>query len=119
MKYTISPDRTRLVITATKCERQELRDYGHSIQSDEAMQDFLEHLICNSELEWIDASETGDLTHAPMLARLEKQPCVSLNGAEVYTATVAERWAFLEYQTSSVLEVLRDNGEVVFVGGPL
>jgi len=63
-------------------------------------------VTCNSGLQWIDASETGDLTSAPMLGFKDLE-----------NDTVLDRWAFMDYQVRSVLEDLRDTGKVVFVGG--
>lgn len=112
MKHKISEDRSRLTITIDDSERAELREMGDTIQQDATMHDFLEPLACNSDLEWIDPSETGDLTGAPMLGfRTFMQ--VNPHG------NVISRWAFMDYQTRSVLEDLRDKGECVFVGGDL
>lgn len=112
MKYTISPDRSKLTITADELERAELRELGEDVHRDRTMHDWLEPLTCNSELEWIDPSETGDLTSAPMLGY---HGC----GISVPPDKVACRWAFLDYAVRSVLEDLRDKGECVFVGGDL
>ncbi len=117
MKHTISPDRTRLTITVDLSERAELRHMpkgdaqgcGAIIHMDKTMHEFLEPLTCNSGLQWIDASETGDLTDAPMLG---------LYGGPA-EHQVLERWAFMDYQVRSVLEDLRDKGECVFVAGAL
>ncbi len=110
MKFTISKDRTRLTITADEIERKHLRELpadGHrdAICTDSAMVDWLENLVCNSELDWIRPEETGDLTSAPML------------GIRDAADQVIERWAFMDYQVRSVLEDLRDKGEVIFIGG--
>jgi len=111
MKHTISPDRTRLIITADEQDRKDLRELeaeGNHIHSDNAMHEFFEPLTCNSDLDWTNPEMTGDLTDAPMLAT---------HGGDF--GCVVERWAFMDYQVRSVLEDLRDMGEVVFVGGPL
>ncbi len=110
MKYTIAPDRSKLTITVDEAERQELRE-SSSIQQDATMYEFFEPLTCNSELAWVYPDETGDLTDAPMLGLMGEW-----NG---WHQKIVERWAFMDYQVRSVLEDLRDNGECVFVGGPL
>jgi|SRR5688572_8467707 len=133
MKYTISTDRTRLVIKADEAERKELREIqecGGDCQCDVSMHDFLEPLTCNSELEWIPEGVTGDLTSAPMLGILG-EPTPGAGGilagrwpdsagiSQGWFQPILERWAFMDYQVRSVLEDLRDKGEAVFVGGPL
>jgi len=115
MKYSISPDRSRLTITADAAERCELRqltECGDGICSDATMVSFLESITCNSELDWIPEGETGDLTSAPMLGIREWEPMK-------HEYVVLERWAWLDYQVRSLLEDLRDNGEAVLVGGAL
>ena len=131
MQYTISPDRRRLTIQASKTEREELRERD-DIQSDYALHEIFERLVSNSELEWINPADTGDLTDAPMLGILDgAQPLANRESfAPHYGTTLAgcygdppqaqvcpilERWAFMDYQVRSVLEDLRDKGEAVFV----
>jgi hypothetical protein len=106
MKYTISANQSTLTISCTSGEsymlKQRIRD---EIQSDAYMMEWMSGWLARTDLDWIDPSETGDLTAAPMLARRD--------GDGMVTA----RWAFMDYQVRSVLEDLRDKGEVVFVGG--
>lgn len=121
MKATISPDRKTLTISVDDAEREELRNWeverhgfaNGNLQSDIAMMDFLEPIVCNSELDWISAAWTGDLTDAPMLGITE------WDLPQQDDPKVLERWAFMDYQVRSVLEDLRDKGECVFVGGAL
>jgi hypothetical protein len=65
--------------------------------------DALESLLCNSDLEWIDPSETGDLTDAPILGIRDE------NGA------VLARWGYMDYQVRSFLDDLIQDGKAVFV----
>jgi len=92
----------RLVITVDDGERAELSALD-DIQSDVAMWDFLEPLVCNSDLDWISPAETGDLTDAPMLGRRNE------------SGEVMERWAFMDYQVRSPLEDFLSSGRAVFV----
>lgn len=103
MKYTISKDRRTLTITITPKERQILAGLGESIQTNNTLCDFFEWLICNSELEWINPSQTGDLTAAPMLGIYREDG----EGIEEY-------WGFNPYALRSPLVDLRDSGEAVF-----
>jgi hypothetical protein len=106
MKYTISNDKKTLTIKTQFGERALLRKLDE-IQSDKAMIEFFEHLTCNSELEWIDAADTGDLTDAPMLGTTDE------------SGKVLSRWALMDYQVRGPLEDLRDTGKAVFIGGDL
>jgi hypothetical protein len=108
MKHTISPDRKTLTIHVDDAEREELRELGQGIHQDQEMFEFLEPLICNSELEWINPADTGDLTDAPMLG-------IRFFDNESRQETILERWAFMSYQVRSVLEDLRDKGEAIFI----
>lgn len=138
MTFTITPDRTRLIITADEAEQEVLRNWeqdragfaNENFQSDMAMHDFLEPLVCNSELNWIRPEWTGDLTDAPMLGILGNvttTPGGLVAGCrpdaqgkmQTWHHPVVERWAFLDYALRSPLEDLRDKGVVEFIGGPL
>lgn len=110
MNYSISPDRRTLTITADEGERANLRELGDSIHQDATMCDVLEHITANSELAWVNPSETGDLTDAPMLG-------IYGAGPDDENAPVRERWAFMSYQVRSLLQDLRDDGEAVLVSG--
>lgn len=136
MKHTISPDRRKLTIKLTRheqallrrlskeCERKKLFDEDDSnFGNDAMMADFLEPLICNSELTWINPADTGDLTDAPILGILgEERPFNQEDSTIPHIVTGSNmiqpilcRWAFMSYQVRAVLEDLRDKGEAVFV----
>lgn len=103
MKYKFNLDRSQLIVSADELERALLREMpAEEIQSDAALWDFLEQLVCNSELEWIRPEETGDLTDAPLLGIRESDESIS------------ERWGFMPYALRSPLIDLRDKGEAVF-----
>ena len=72
MNYTITKDRSQLVLTVDEDERALLCELGEAIHRDMTMYEFFEHLVCNSELEWITPERTGDLTDAPMLGLYER-----------------------------------------------
>ena len=131
MQYSLSTDSTRLTITIDEKERAALREI-EEIQSDKALHEFLEPLICNSEFDWVSAANTGDLTDAPMLGILSapefkrhnlatmqnhKNIIVSCDTQGLMVSRVLERWAYMDYQVRSALEDLRDNGNAVFIGG--
>jgi Zn-finger nucleic acid-binding protein len=131
MNYKISEDRRTLTIFADSEERAAIASFGD--YSDEAMHSAFEHLVCNSELEWINPADTHDLTDAPMLGILdEAQPLANEasfaphygtiqsgfygDPPQVHVHPIIERWAFMDYMLRSPLEDLRDKGECVFTG---
>ncbi len=106
MKHAISDDFRRLTIFVSPHEQASLRAAMHrpGFHSEDFLHDLLEPLICNTELEWTDASVTGDLTAAPMLAILDE------------AGQVEHRWGFMDYQLVSVQQRLAETGEAVFIG---
>lgn len=131
MNYSISPDRRLLTITADADERAELAALGESIHSDSTLHDSLEHITCNSELEWVFPYETGDLTDAPMLGIFGEEGLkehtvfapnhglrdTGFNGHNTTAVPIVERWAYIGYELRSFLEVLRDEGKIVLTNG--
>lgn len=132
MKYTFNATRTLLTISADEIDRANLREMGEEIHQEKTMCEFFDPLIYNSELNWIDAANTGDLTSAPMLGilsepefkrhnletvRNRKNIISSCDTNGLMVCHVVERWAFMDYQVRSVLEDLRDRGEAIFTGG--
>ena len=111
MNYTITPDRLQLVLAVDESERAELLELDETIHQDRTMCDFFDHLICNSELDWVRPEWTGDLTDAPMLGICEWWDCEE--------PEVIERWAWMDYAVRSLLAELRDKGTATLVGGPL
>jgi len=107
MHYTLNEKRNRLTIHAdpddqawlAEIKTDDLDKWGTLVCEIGVM----EFLIYNSELEWIDPSETGDLTDAPML------------GIRGEDETVLERWAFMSYQIRSFCDDLLTTGEAVFI----
>lgn len=108
MQYKI--DGNKLIITVDQEERDQLRlekIENEDFQSDDFMFEFLEPLICNSELNWVDPSITGDLTDAPMLGIFDPD--------NQEDNVVLDRWAFMDYMVKSVIQELLDHGQVIFV----
>jgi hypothetical protein len=113
MRHVISTDRKTLSIYVDEEEREQLRalpnDGPGCLHSDAAMIDFLEPLTCNSELSWVSDMDAhlkfGDLTEAP---------CLGIYGCVFEEPDLQERWRWMGYETKSVLETLRDKGEIHF-----
>lgn len=83
--------------------------WGTSQCESEVMESFL----CNSEWEWIDPSETGDLTDAPMIGIRSYDEDGDIRGE------VIERYAFMHYALRSFLDDLADDGAAFFEGGTI
>ena len=113
MRYELNKSRSCLTIKADDEERSKLHEAAKSnpdFLSEDFERSFLEPLTCNSELNWIRADETGDMTDAPMLGMREAQKDEEL---------VTERWIFTNYERRSILEDLRDNGQAFLSGGAI
>jgi len=106
MNHTFNTAHTHLIIQVDPEEQEQLQAQ-EDILSDASMYDFLEPLICNSDLEWIDPKETGDITDAPILGIRDEEN------------NVLGRWGWTYYQVISLLEELRDQGRAVLVGWDL
>lgn len=133
MKYFVSPDGQKLTLTVDDAERTELRDMAADVvQSDKALMEFSETLMANSELFWVDAEHTGDLTSAPIIGILgepvpAEKPIGVLAGrwpddsgsVRTHFMPVVKRWAWVRYEVCALLEQLRDSGFAVLVGGPV
>jgi len=105
MTYAISEDRKRLTLTASRKERAELDEvppdlFGASLHEAEILED----LLANSDLNWIQPEECGDLTDAPILGFRDEEG-----------KATGERWGFMDYALRSFCEDLRDKGETVFI----
>jgi hypothetical protein len=108
MRYEINRAKKTLALIADDDDRAFLRemkegdpDQFGTIQSEiEA----LDSLIANSELDWIDPAECGDLTDAPIL------------GIRDVDGVPLERWGFMNYQVRTFLGDLIDDGRAVFTG---
>ena len=143
MKHTISPDYKTLTVTIDEQEQvnlcqirdEEPDDFGSS----DMERDYLEPLTCNSELQWINPADTGDLTDAPMLGitggevagclcevwthkhkptGLDARPLgwihTSQDGATKFFTPILYRWVFMPYAVRSFLADLADTGKAVF-----
>lgn len=106
LTHKFNEDRSHLILTIDDEDRDELLEIKHDDKnyfgSIENEHEVCDYLVSNSELQWIDPSETGDLTDAPML------------GIKDENDIVIERWAFMNYQIESFLQDLLDKGEATF-----
>lgn len=129
-------DDNTLTITVDAEEQARLKqareDDPDLFASDRALHDEFEDLVGNSELQWVDPSDTGDLTDAPMLGILgPEEPGGNGEFGKVLAGRwndsagvlqswfhpIEKRWAFMDYQVRSVLDDLADKGKAVFVSG--
>jgi hypothetical protein len=98
----------RLVISIDKEEQRLLKEAAadespeFNFDSDYNMHEVFEHLVCNSELDWINPEDTGDMTSAPML------------GIRAEDETIINRWAFMDYQIISPQRRLMETGQTIW-----
>lgn len=128
--HTINEDRSVLTLRIDEPGRDMLRDardndpdWGCCTMETECC----ERLIANSELNWLSAVDTGDLTDAPILGILDTEEnrqrtqigphgavlCGSDTGGAWYVP-VLERWGYEPYQLRSFLEDLLEQGKAQF-----
>ncbi len=87
--------------------------------------DMLAQMIANSELDWVNPQDTGDLTDAPMLGLYGPTDTKKTgaygdrwsgaDGINDYYDPILERWAFMDYQVRSFMDDLADRGVATFV----
>ena len=128
IKYQINKDAGTLALTADDAARKEIRELieselhcGWRWMEVEA----LDCLTSNSELQWVNPADTGDLTDAPMLGVIGEETrektgpfgavCVGGDGKGPIFSPILERWGFMQYETRSFLEDLMETGKAVFV----
>jgi len=132
LSYEISEDRSTLTITASPAYMEELQEecdgdsrYWGTTASEI---DLMESLIANSELQWLSAEDTGDLTDAPIIGivggdnsmtRAQIGPfgcqCVCHDRDGNWYAPILDRWGFEPYQVRSFLDDLRLTGKAKFI----
>jgi hypothetical protein len=89
--------------------------------------EILEHVLANSELQWVYPEDTGDLTDSPLLGTLDSEENCSRTKSGPHGAVsiahdedgdwycpILERWGYPYYAIHSFLDALADEGEVVF-----
>ncbi len=132
MNHLITEDRSKLILNVDSKEQSALQDlraedpeyWGTHM----CEYDTLDQLMSNSELEWVDPADTGDLTDAPLIGitagedenvRVQSGPhgAMLVGGDEngsIY-APILERWGYEPYCLRSFLDDLADNGQAVFI----
>lgn len=110
IKVFTNGNATQLIITIPPDVVRECMENGQSGESYYDLPSLFEDLRItgNTALDFIDPSETGDLTDAPM---------IGVRGEDY--ETVLARWAFMDYQITDPVEELASAGEIVLTGGPL
>ncbi len=112
---------------ATQAQLRRARVAEVDFQSDDYMREILENLICNSEYAWIEPTEIGALTDAPILG-IRSQPRALREGEYVeplylaghwddttWVEDVTSAWAYMDYQVRFVQEDLADKGRAVLI----
>ena len=125
LTYEIDAEAGTLTLRAGDEDRAAIADLiddkGASFESEcEA----LDYLMSNSELQWIDPLDTGDLTEAPLIGILGEEQrersgpygfieCGQDAGGKLYQP-ILERWGFEPYQIRTFLADLVARGSAVF-----
>lgn len=136
--FRISPDRKTLTITADDETKRIIRENRDDHDDDYAgtdkeMFDLFDDVLPNCSFEWVNPSETGDLTEAPMLGLFgedeEVEPVDNevpagfrLSGHDGKTCRaqpILWRWAWMSYAVESLIDHLLEHGEAHLTGGPL
>lgn len=85
--------------------REVKAERGESFGCDEVMADAMEHFLANSEFQWVTPEEAGCLTDAPLL------------GVKDGNDNITEVYGFMDYQVTSVQDMLLERGEAFFQKG--
>jgi len=131
MRY--EPTDERLTLITEDGDNEELREMldedPDALRTDQTMCEFLEDLLANSDLQWINPEDTGDLTDAPILGIVGGEMpedearkagpygavyCGQWDNADWYQP-ILNRWGFMDYAVKSPLDDLLNNGRTVFV----
>ena len=87
-------------------ELNELKDlYGNDFCCDDAMYEFMESFISNSELSFIAPEDIGALTSAPIIATHDQDD------------NVIDTYGFMDYAIESLQERLLCDGKALFTKG--
>jgi len=107
MKTEITKDGLLLITEPDDIkELQELKEYYEDkFDSDGVIMEFMESFICNSEYDFIDASEIGALTCAPIIATKNSDN------------DVVDAFAFMDYQAISLQSKLLEDGQAFLQRG--
>ena len=89
----IRKENSLLLVIDNDGERDCLWDFhnDNSIETDNAMYDFFESILANTEWEWINPEEIGALTDAPIL------------GIKDENENVIEAYGFMDYAVKSLM----------------
>jgi hypothetical protein len=116
---------------ATMAELKEMRfENPCAFTAERTLYDVFENLLGNSNLEWIDPSECGDLTDAPILGiRGDVYPVDDPNlsgpmvqghwrddegNMQTWVRDVESRWGYMDYAVRNILDDLADKGCAIF-----
>jgi hypothetical protein len=87
-----------------------------NIHNDQLMYDIMESLIANSDLCWVNPSDVGALTEAPILGNFDFAQVGAIDGVPQFEEVPddAKLWFFEPYMVRSVLQELCEKGFVIF-----
>ena len=96
-----------LLLTVNDDERRELAEnYSlDEMNTDNAMFEFFDDILANSEYQWVTPEECGALTDAPIL------------GTKDENDVVVEAYGWMQYAVKSLLVELYENNEALLIKG--
>lgn len=128
LTHEISEDGTHLRLLADAAAQAELRelrdDDTDNWGSTKCETEVMDYLLANSALRWVDPSDTGDLTDAPLLGicgETTDKPegpygCVHVGfwGDATRYEPIDQKWGYAPYALRSFLDDLADDGVAIF-----
>lgn len=129
VRHEISADQRRLTLLVSARNQGAIRDLlqdNGGVASAALECEVLEHLLTNSDLTWVSAEDTGDLTDAPLLGILGKlsserdgpfgsSPAGTDGKGTPMYHDIDLRWGYPHYQIRSFVMDLAASGSTTFV----
>lgn len=116
LRISIDADEQK-ILSQTKAE------LGEEFGCNDVMYDTFEHLIANSELDWVNPEDIGALTNAPILGTFGETNTKAC-GRHVghwddkdWYDPIVDAWGFMSYALMSPQDVLLKQGYVDFQHG--
>ncbi len=95
--------------TVNPAMQEELKEAVAAGNTQNALIDLLEHIIANSDIDWIRPEEIGAMTDAPIFGHIDRN-----DQGEV--VSVGDVWWYPNYMVSDPIEVLAERGTITFAG---
>jgi hypothetical protein len=97
--------------TVNPAMQEELKEAVESGKTDQALHDLFEHMIGNSDIDWIQPEEIGALTEAPIFGHIDRDD-------QGNVVSVGDVWWYPNYMVTDPIAELAETGTVTFEGEP-